>query len=147
VLCRHFRDPHNGNTRASNDADRASAAEDRPVQRTVLIVDDHEAFRVSARLMLESEGFHVVGEAADGADAIAQAGRLRPAIVLLDVQLPDLDGFAVAAELVARPQPPIVVLISSRDAASYARRMARTAARGFIAKADLTGASLAALVA
>src|SRR5262245_33992545 len=117
------------------------------VGRTVLIVDDHDAFRMSARLMLESEGFDVVGEATDGAEALAQAGRLRPAIVLLDVQLPDTDGFAVAEQLAARPEPPMVILVSSRDATSYARRLAQTPARGFIEKADLTGETLAALVA
>ena len=82
----------------------------------VLIVDDHDGFRASARALLEAEGFAVVGEAADGIGALAAVERLRPDVVLLDVQLPDLDGFAVAERLAAAPDPPRVVLISSRDA-------------------------------
>lgn len=62
---------------------------------TVLIVDDHSSFRSSARLLLESEGFEVVGEAADAAAALAQVSPLAPELILLDVQLPDLDGFEV----------------------------------------------------
>ena len=73
------------------------------MRRTVLIVDDHEAFRQSASALLEAEGFDVVGQAADGPEAIAEAERLRPEVVLLDIQLPDLDGFAVAERLAACP--------------------------------------------
>ena len=73
---------------------------------TVLIVDDHDAFRESASALLEAEGFAVVGEAADGGGAIAEAERLRPEVVLLDIQLPDLDGFAVAERLRTVPDPP-----------------------------------------
>ena len=70
---------------------------------TVLIVDDHEAFRQSASALLEAEGFHVIGKAADGPDAVEQAERLRPDVVLLDIQLPGIDGFAVAERLAALP--------------------------------------------
>ena len=63
------------------------------VQLTVLIVDDHEGFRQMARALLEAEGIEVVGEAADGESAITEAERLRPQLVLLDVQLPGIDGF------------------------------------------------------
>ena len=83
--------------------------------QSVLIVDDHAPFRARARTVLEDDGFRVVGEAADGEEAVAAAQRLRPEIVLLDVQLPDLDGFAVADRLAAEPDPPAVVLISSRS--------------------------------
>ena len=93
------------------------------MRTTVLIVDDHGGFRESARALLEAEGFTVVGCAADGAAALAAVQRLRPEVVLLDVQLPDLDGFAVAEQLAAVPGPPRVVLISSRDAAAYGRRL------------------------
>ena len=113
---------------------------------TVLIVDDHEAFRESASALLEAEGFAVVGEAADGGGAIAEAQRLRPQVVLLDIQLPDIDGFAVAERLSAVPEPPRVVLTSSRDASSYGPRLETTPARGFIAKRELSGATLSALV-
>ena len=113
---------------------------------TVLIVDDHDGFRESARALLEAEGFAVVGDAADGAAALVAALRLRPDVVLLDVQLPDLDGFAVAERLAALSEPPRVVLISSRDAAAYGPRLDAASACGFLAKRELSGASLAALV-
>lgn len=113
---------------------------------TVLIVDDHASFRSFARALLEAEGFEVVGEAGDGASALAAFDQLRPAIVVLDVQLPDLDGFAVAERLSSHDTPPAVVLVSTREASSYRRRLADTPARGFIPKGELTGAAVAALV-
>jgi len=113
---------------------------------TVLIVDDHAAFRASARALLQAEGFEVVGEAADGAEAVQAVTSLRPEIVLLDIQLPDLDGLAVAEQLAAVPDGPTVVLISSRDAAAYGPRLQATPARGFIPKSGLSGEALAALV-
>ncbi len=116
------------------------------VRVTVLIVDDFAAFRRSARALLEDDGFDVVGEAADGRTALAEVERLRPAVVLLDVQLPDEDGFEVAARVASGPDPPVVVLVSTRDAGSYAPRLAATPARGFIAKAELSGERLAALL-
>ena len=116
------------------------------VRPTVLIVDDHPEFRESASALLEAEGFTVIAEAADGDEAIAAVERLRPQVVLLDVQLPGLDGFAVAERLAAGPDPPRVVLISSREAASYGPRLEAAAARGFIPKRALSGAALAALV-
>jgi DNA-binding NarL/FixJ family response regulator len=119
--------------------------EDQRVRATVLIVDDHDGFRESARALLDAEGFAVVGCAADGAAALAAVERLRPEVVLVDVQLPDVDGFAVAERLAAVPDPPRVVLISSRDAAAYGPRLDATPACGFLAKRELSGASLAAL--
>jgi DNA-binding NarL/FixJ family response regulator len=113
---------------------------------TVLIVDDHAAFRASAWALLQAEGFEVIGEATDGAEAVAAVVALRPQIVLLDIQLPDLDGLAVAEQLVAVPDPPAVVLISSRDATAYGPRLQATPARGFIPKRGLSGEALAALV-
>ena len=118
---------------------------DQVVRSTVLIVDDHAAFRASARALLEAEGFEVVGEAADGAGAVEAVAVLRPAIVLLDIQLPDLDGLAVAQQLATAPDAPVVVLISSRDAATYGPRLQATPARGFIPKSGLSGEALAAL--
>ena len=115
--------------------------------RTVLIVDDHEGFRRTARELLEADGFEVVGEAADGGSAIVGAGRLRPQFVLLDVRLPDIDGFEVAERLAQSPDPPSVVLTSSRDATAYRRRLALSPARAFIPKSELSGDALAALLA
>ena len=118
----------------------------RAVLTTVLIVDDHAAFRTSARALLEAEGFDVIGEAADGAEAFDAVATLRPEIVLLDIQLPGLDGLAVAQQLATAPDPPAVVLISSRDATAYGSRLSETPARGFIPKSGLSGEALAALV-
>jgi CheY-like chemotaxis protein len=82
---------------------------------TVLIVDDHPSFRASARMLLEAEGFEVVGEAPDGLSAVEAVHDLQPQVVLLDVQLPDIDGFEVAARITANGSAPAVVLTSSRD--------------------------------
>jgi DNA-binding NarL/FixJ family response regulator len=117
----------------------------RSMRPTVLIVDDHAAFRASARALLQAEGFDVIGEATDGAEAVAAVVALRPEIVLLDIQLPDLDGLAVAEQLAEVPDPPAVVLISSRDATAYGPRLQATPARGFIPKSGLSGEALAAL--
>ena len=113
---------------------------------TVLIVDDHAGFREIARRMLEAAGYEIVGEAHDAASALAAAARLHPDVVLLDIQLPDLDGFAVSERLAADDDPPAVVLISSRDESAYRRRLAGSPARGFIAKSKLSGRALGALV-
>jgi CheY-like chemotaxis protein len=133
-------------TVASPDATARILWEDRAMPRTVLIVDDHEAFRESATALLEAEGFDVVGEAADGPQAVTEVERLQPEVVLLDIQLPDLDGFAVAERLAALPQAPRVVLISSREASAYGHRLGEAAASGFITKRELSGRALAALV-
>jgi DNA-binding NarL/FixJ family response regulator len=123
-----------------------SACQDRPVSFTVLIVDDHAGFRAIARALLEAEGFDVVGEAEDGAAALLAAGQLRPQVVLLDIQLPDLDGFDVADRLARAGKPPAVVLVSTRDISSYRRRLAKSPVRGFIPKNELTGSAVSALV-
>lgn len=112
---------------------------------TVLIVDDHAGFRSFARALLEAEGFAVVGEAADGASALALAGALAPELVLLDVALPDMDGFAVCEALLEDGRGPAVVLTSSRDVSAYRRRLERSRARGFIPKSELSGPALAAV--
>jgi CheY-like chemotaxis protein len=114
---------------------------------TVLLVDDHAAFRAAARELLESAGCVVVGEAVDGGSAVQMAHRLRPDALLLDVQLPDMDGFEVAAELGRQLAPcPLIVLTSTRSASSYRRRLAASDVAGFLAKTDLTVANLQALL-
>ncbi|MGI8802913.1 MAG: response regulator [Solirubrobacteraceae bacterium] len=113
---------------------------------TVLIVDDHPCFRASARKLLESEGFEVVGEAGDGDSAVAQSAALRPDLILLDVQLPDIDGFAVAARVTGSKDAPAVILCSSREASDFGPLVATSGARGFVAKGELCGATLRALL-
>ena len=112
----------------------------------VLIVDDHPTFRAAARALLAAEGFDVVGEAASGASAVEAALSLLPDLVLLDVQLPDTDGFAVAAELTADGDGPAIVMTSSRDGADFGSLVAESGARGFVAKSDLSGAAIDALL-
>jgi DNA-binding NarL/FixJ family response regulator len=114
--------------------------------RSVLIVDDHPAFRHAARMLLEGAGFEVVGESETAVGAVDAATRLQPAIVLLDIGLPDGDGFEVAERLAGRDDPPAVILISSREVAWYRRRLAESPARGFIAKGELSAGALEALV-
>jgi DNA-binding NarL/FixJ family response regulator len=113
--------------------------------RSVLIVDDHASFRDAARLLLEGAGFEVVGESEDAAGAVEATTRLRPAIVLLDIGLPDGDGFEVAERLARSDDPPVVILISSREVAWYRRRLAGSPARGFIAKGELSAGAVEAL--
>ena len=113
--------------------------------QTVLIVDDHAGFRGFARRLLKAGGFEVVGEAEDGASAVAAVLELRPELVLLDIVLPDMDGFAVAERLAEIGDGPVVVLTSSREAADFGERLERSPARGFIHKDHLSGAALAAM--
>jgi DNA-binding NarL/FixJ family response regulator len=119
---------------------------DRVVSQTVLIVDDHAGFRSWTRSLLETEGFQVVGETADGASAVTAARDLRPDLVLLDVMLPDTTGFVVARRLAALREPPVVILISSREASDYGDVIGHSAAAGFICKPDLTGSRLRDLI-
>jgi DNA-binding NarL/FixJ family response regulator len=114
---------------------------------TVLIVDDHSGFRSFARRVLERSGFDVVGEAPDGATAVAAIHDLRPDVVLLDVQLPDFDGFEVARRMAEDGSSSRIVLTSSRDAADYGSSVADSVAVGFIPKAELSGPRLRSALA
>jgi DNA-binding NarL/FixJ family response regulator len=116
------------------------------LERRVLIVDDHLGFRQCARNLLTSEGFEVVGEAADGAAALALAAELDPELVLLDIQLPDMDGFEVVQRLHADDPALPVVLISSRERSAYGPLIEESGARGFVSKGDLSGAALERLL-
>jgi DNA-binding NarL/FixJ family response regulator len=119
--------------------------DDGSVTKRVLIVDDHEPFRAVARDLLEGAGYVVAGEAGDAAEALAAVAADPPDAVLLDVQLPDQDGFAVARAL-SGTGGPAVVLISTRQAEDYGRRIETCGARGFISKSRLSAAAFAALV-
>ena len=133
---------------------RLSVLEDGPgaitialaMTRTVLIVDDHPSFRASARMLLEAEGFDVIGEAEDGQSALRAVEELQPDVVLLDVQLPDIDGIEVAGRLSKNGSGPAIVLTSSRDLADLGLVRERSPVRGFIPKAELSGAALEALL-
>ena len=113
------------------------AADDNLLVPTILIVDDHVQFRATARALLECDGFEVVGEAPTGEAGLDAARTLKPDVILLDVRLPDIDGFAMAERLTAGGQGPAVILTSSSDDPLYQDRAMRSGARGFVAKHDL----------
>jgi CheY-like chemotaxis protein len=125
------------------------AVADNPLvmKTTVLIVDDHASFRAVARKTLEHHGYVVVGEAADGQAALQAVSDLRPDVVVLDVQMPGIDGFEVAAQLTDSGNAPAIVMVSSRDGEDFGGLVATSGARGFIPKHNLTGPALAALLA
>ena len=110
--------------------------------RTALIVDDHAGFRAQAAQLLQDAGYAVVGACPDGRSALAAIAALRPDVVLLDVQLPDIDGFGVIDALGEGPARPAIVLTSSREAADYGTRLRRSGVAGFITKAELSIGSL-----
>ena len=108
----------------------------------IVIIDDDPAFLATVRLLLETEGFVVVGEALNGLDGVAAATDLPPDIVLVDVNLPDIDGFEVVERLAREESSPPVVLTSIRSAHDFGNLVERSRARGFITKADITGEAL-----
>jgi DNA-binding NarL/FixJ family response regulator len=113
---------------------------------TVLIVDDHPSFRATARAILQADGFEVIGEAETGVAGLKSAKELQPDVVLLDVQLPDFNGFEVASRLTSNGDGPHVVLTSSRDASDFGPLVAQSGALGFVPKAELSGAALKAVL-
>ncbi|HEX6389190.1 MAG TPA: response regulator transcription factor [Solirubrobacteraceae bacterium] len=112
---------------------------------SLLIVDDHADFRGLARSLLTADGFDVTGEVADGESVLDEVARLHPDVVLLDVQLPGIDGFEVAQRLAGSAHPPKVVLTSSRMASDYGHRLDGAPVWGFIPKHELSGETLAAV--
>jgi DNA-binding NarL/FixJ family response regulator len=115
--------------------------------RTAFVVDDHPSFRACARECLTDQGFDVVGDAEDGSSALEAVRRLRPDLIILDIQLPDMSGFDVASQLTVDGYDPDIVLVSSRDAEDYGPLIEQSGARGFIAKADLTAEAVVELLA
>ncbi len=113
----------------------------------VLIIDDHAGFRASARKLLHQQGFEVVGEAGDAASGIEAVHDLHPDIVLMDIQLPDLNGVQASARIAALNGGSAVILISTHDLDDAKSALAESAARGFIPKSELDGAAIRALVA
>ena len=116
------------------------------VAPTLLIVDDHDGFRAFARALLSADGFDVVGEAADGAAAVLAAAALDPEIMLVDIALPDFDGFEVCARVRGPDRGgPTVILTSSRGIEMYRHRLVTSSARAFIPKDELSADALRAL--
>lgn len=113
---------------------------------TILIVDDHDGFRAWARQLLEREGLVVVGEASSGAAAVRAARSLLPDVVLMDVRLPDTNGFEVAQQIASGAGAPAVIMTSSHDPRDYRRWIEASPARGFVAKRDLSRAALERLL-
>ncbi len=126
--------------------EREVARTNKGMSGSVLIVDDHDGFRLSVRRMLEREGYVVVGEAADGASGVEQAERLRPDIALVDIRLPDIDGFAVATAIRAAGSAKSILLISTRPRGDHGDRLLSSAADGFIEKSELSADTIAAIV-
>jgi DNA-binding NarL/FixJ family response regulator len=112
---------------------------------SILIVDDDERFRDIARTLLEAEGFKVVGETGGGNASLALARDLEPDVVLLDVHLPDIDGFEVAEKLAAEGNCPAVVLTSTREESDFGPRLYRNNVRGFVPKDELSAERIASL--
>ena len=112
----------------------------------ILIVDDHPSFRAAARRLLEAEGYDVIGEEADGESGVGAVTALNPDVVLLDVHLPGIDGFEAASRIRAAGNGTTVILTSSRDASDFGPLVAASGARGFVAKGELSGAALHALL-
>ena len=136
------------NCRGNPHVDGAVLCQHERVARTIVVVDDHDDFRTHAAEMLATGGYEVVGSCPDGRSALSAIAALRPDVVLLDVQLPDLDGFAVIEQVnrAGDGTAPIVVLTSTREAADYGGRVAQSGAAGFISKEELSARSLDALV-
>lgn len=117
------------------------------MRRRVLIIDDNIAFRAAARQLLERACFVVVAEAGNGVNGIEQAKKHRPDLVLVDVQLPDFDGFEVADRLSRLEVASEVILTSSLDGTDFGALVAGSSTLGFIAKAELSAPAIEALLA
>jgi DNA-binding NarL/FixJ family response regulator len=114
--------------------------------RTVLVIDDHAGFRAIARTILEEAGYLVVAEAANGESGVEAAVRTTPDIAIVDVQLPDMDGFEVTRRLLEADAGPAIVLVSTRDRSDFGSLVESSGANGFVPKAEISAESLAAVV-
>jgi DNA-binding NarL/FixJ family response regulator len=106
---------------------------DAPIR--VVVADDQEIVRTGLRMILDAQpGVSVVGEAGDGQDAIDKARRLRPDVCLLDIRMPGIDGIEATRQIVALPDPPAVVVITTFDLDDYVYGALRAGAKGFLLK-------------
>jgi CheY-like chemotaxis protein len=117
------------------------------IARSILVVDDEPTFRRLARLLLASQGFVVVAEAGSVADAVSTARRVKPSAALVDVELPDGDGFELAGRLSAMPWSPRIVVTSVQSGADFTTEARRVGAEAFVLKADLARAPLTSWLA
>ena len=125
---------------------QARVSHTEPMQRTVLI-DDNPGFRATARRVLEAAGYEVVAEASDGESGLAAVAEADPNLVLLDIQLPDIDGFEVTRRLLESGFGSAIVLTSSRDRSDFGSLVDSSGARGFVPKAELSAAGIADILA
>jgi DNA-binding NarL/FixJ family response regulator len=109
----------------------------------VVVVDDDPSFLATVRVLLEADGFSVVGEALTGEEGVAAVEELKPDLVLVDVNLPDIDGFEVVERLADGGGTTPVVLTSSRAAGDFGRLVEESSARAFVTKAEISGEALA----
>ena len=111
----------------------------------VLIVDDQEPFRMAAHMVVDAtDGFEVVGEAETGEDSVTMASELRPDLVLMDVNLPGIDGLEATRQILRESQPVVVLLLSTYEAAEYAPKAAECGAASYIPKSEFLPDRLAA---
>jgi two-component system response regulator EvgA len=108
----------------------------------IVIVDDDAAFLETVRLLLESDGFEVVAEALNGVDGVAASAEHRPDLVLVDVNLPDIDGFEVVERIAGEADAPPAVLTSIRSEGDFGNLIDQSSARGFLSKTDISGDAL-----
>jgi DNA-binding NarL/FixJ family response regulator len=119
----------------------------RRIAVSILVVDDDPTFRRLARRLLAAHGLAVVAEAGSVADALSTARTVRPTAALVDVELPDGDGFALAGELSAMAWSPRVVVTSVQSGKHFPAEARRNGAEAFVLKADLPAAPLATWLA
>jgi CheY-like chemotaxis protein len=124
----------------------AAAPDNEPVRRSILVVDDDAAVRGLIVRILTSGGYFVVGEAGSVADALLRAEELRPDVALVDIGLPDGDGFSLTRQLCAKPWAMRVVIFSSDADRTNVAAAERAGAVGFLAKEELSGLALQQLI-
>ena len=116
------------------------------MSRSVLVVDDDACFRDLAGRILSASGYVVLGEAGTVEEALHRALELRPDAALVDIGLPDGDGFSLTRQLRAMPWPLQVVLISTDDTAGNEPAARRAGASGFLPKIELSGRAIRRLL-
>lgn len=103
----------------------------------VLIVDDQLPFREASRMVVEmTDGFEVLGEAENGEQAIALVAELRPDLVLMDVQMPGIDGIETTRRIKSAPHPPVVIVMSTHESGDYVEVAVAAGAVGFVPKSQ-----------